>query len=143
MDLLDVGVTANDVLHAVQVLAALVDNEVRTVVRQGRRGFEGHTGTGEEVTDSHFFRTLTIASASPAGSGTAKGIRGRATRPSGGTRTTSAQAGHLEHGSGGERVDFGLKEAIAGILADFDDATRADGEAEANSLTDVIESLVD
>ena len=141
MDLLDVRVTADDVLHAVQVLAALVHDEVGAVIGEGRRGFERHAGTGEEVLDGHFFRTLAVAGAGATGGRAAEGA-GRAAR-SRGARAARAETGHLEHGRGGQRVDLGFEEVVAGVLGDFDDAAGADREAEAHALTGVVEGLVD
>ena len=142
MDLLDVGVATDDVLHSIQILAALVDDEVGTVIREGSREFERHARTGEEVLDRDFFRTLAIARTGATGGGTTEGAGG--TRARGSTRaTTGAEASHLQHGRRGERVDFSLEEAVAGVFADFDDTTLADGEAKADALTGVIKSLID
>ena len=142
MDLLDVGVATDDILHPVEILAALVHDEVGTVVREGGREFERHARTGEEVLDRDFFRTLAIACTGATGGGTTEGAGGTTTRGSTGA-TTGAEASHLQHGRRGERVDFGLEEAVAGVFADFDDTTGADSEAKADALTGVIKSLID
>ena len=141
MDLLDVGVATDDVLYSVQVLTALVDDEVRAVIRKGGREFERHARTGEEVLDRDFFRTLAVTRTGTTGASTTEGAGCAAGAGTSGTAGT--ETSHLEDGGRGERVDFGFEEAVAGIFADFDDATGADGEAEADALTGVIEGLVD
>ena len=101
MDLLNVRVAADDVLHAVQILAALVNDEVRAVIREGRRRLKGDARTGEEILDGDFFGTLSVTRTSTTGSGSAERISGGTGGRSTGGRgaTAGAQARHLKHGS--------------------------------------------
>ena len=141
MDLLDVGVATDDVLDAVQILSALVDNQVGAVIRKRGRDFERHARTGEEVLNRDFFRTLAVAGTGATRGGTTERTGRAAT--GGSACSACAEAGHLEDGGGGQRVDFRFQEAVAGIFADFDDAPGTDGEAEADALTGVVERLID
>ena len=137
MDLLDVGVAADDVLHAVQVLRAARDDEAGAVEGEGRRRLERDARAHEEALDRHFLRIAVGRTDRAAGS--TERIGGRAAGGGG----VEALAGHLDDGGLGQLVELGVEQAVARILADLDDARRADGETVDDALAEVVKSLED
>ena len=137
MDLLDVGVTTEDITDALQVLAILGHDQGRTVVvEDGTSHFERHTGARQEVLNAIITR---VSVGRTRTSGGATEWAGGAARGSG--RGASTDTGHLGFSRRTQREELGFKVVRAGVRTDFDD-TRVDRVSEVDLLGDEVDGLL-